>query len=175
MPDPTQRRESCQSDHDTGTVTERLPSPSSTFRLVDSDPSHGHNGSRPALVRLADGTGPAGPPGPGAGSKLERSFPNVPRLLMPASESVCGGLKIFVTSSHEKVTVRVTRAVMPGRGRRGAAGGGGPAFGGSVTVVTGTSATAALLFGPLPDSEPIQAAASCQAHCHGTGCAGGIA
>lgn len=35
---------------------------------------------------------------------------------MPASESVCGGLKIFVTSSHEKVTVRVTRAVMPGRG-----------------------------------------------------------
>ena len=38
---------------------------------------------------------------------------------MPASESVCGGLKIFVTSSHEKVTVRVTRAVMPGRGRRG--------------------------------------------------------
>ena len=118
MPDPTRRRESCQSDHDTGTVTERLPSPSSTFRLVDSDPSHGHNGSRPALVRLADGTGPAGPPGPGAGSKLERSFPNVPRLLMPASESVCGGLKIFVTSSHEKVTVRVTRAVMPGPRRR---------------------------------------------------------
>ena len=37
---------------------------------------------------------------------------------MPASESVCGGLKIFVTSSHEKVTVRVTRAVMPGPRRR---------------------------------------------------------